>query len=87
MLDIGSYKEELLLKRRELRRNLTPEEAVLWTQLKERLWTAVNGENNTRSVTISWIFIALKLNCVLNLMGKGITLLKVHGKMRLEHLF
>ena len=34
MLDIESYKEELLLKRRELRRNLTPEEAVLWTQLK-----------------------------------------------------
>ena len=34
MLDIGNYKEELLLKRRELRRNLTPEEAVLWTQLK-----------------------------------------------------
>ena len=36
MTDIKSYKEELLLKRKELRRNLTPEEAVLWTLLKAK---------------------------------------------------
>ena len=36
MTDIKSYKEELLLKRKELRRTLTPEEAVLWTLLKAK---------------------------------------------------
>ena len=36
MTDAISYKEELLIRRKELRRNLTPEEAVLWTQLKAK---------------------------------------------------
>ena len=36
MTDKTSLKKILLLKRKELRHNLTPEEAVLWTQLKEK---------------------------------------------------
>ena len=45
MTDKTSLKKILLLKRKELRHNLTPEEAVLWTQLKEKQLNSNGGSN------------------------------------------
>ena len=76
--------KETLLKSKDLRRSLTPEEAVLWTQLKSH---KLNGSKWRKQHPIEpYIldFIAQAQSYVLSLTDKATTLFMVQEKMTSE---